>query len=88
MMAVCKSKSKKKSPSVVQGTGEVTHPENKPGEILFRNTKDEIAVISDLENFTIELDKEVLKFHEAVTMISKKYDVKVKDFISFEIIEG
>jgi aspartyl aminopeptidase len=87
-MAVCKSKSKKKSPSIVQGSGKITHPDNKAGEILFRNTLDEISVVSDLENFTSELEKEVLKFHEAVKFVSQKYGVKVKDFISFEIIEG
>lgn len=75
-----------KSLSVVVGSGDIVHPENKKDELLLRNTSlDVLEKVDDLDELTIELDKVVKSFHAGVIRIGKKFNVDIKDFVSFEI---
>lgn len=72
--------------SVVVGTGDIVHPDNKNDELLLRNTDlDVLEKIDDLVELTTELDKVVKTFHSGVIRIGKKFNVEIKDFVSFEI---
>lgn len=74
--------------SLVEGSGESTHPHVDDDSLLFRNSYSQIEKVKSIEDLTLELGPMVKKFHDDVKRIAKSYGVTIRDHVSFEIIEG